>query len=252
MNRFLPWLVLAIAVPIAIAVALVPFREQMSSANLALFMVVGAVAVAAAGTRFSLSMLCAAMTALCYDVFLVRPYYSVTIAEPSEAVTSGLVLVVVAVVGSVSRFAREQRSLTIRREENLGLLYQLVDQVATAAGETALVSSSEREIGELLAATACRYETEPSGPPGETDPRVADAELDQVGEVRIGDELWDTDQRGLPDRRLRVPVQSAGLHFGAFVVEPDPGRRVARWELITTVMIADLVGAALARWPAES
>ncbi len=243
------WIAVAIVVPLAIGLVLVPVREQVSSANLALFMLAGAVAVAAASNRVAISVLCAAATALAYDVFLVRPYYSVTIAAPDEVITAVLVLVVVAIVGFVSQLFRHQRTLVEQREENLGVLYQLVDQVASGAGEQSLIRTSERELAELLHADGCRFDDDLNVIGEDTD--ILDAFIDQIGDVRIEGELWDTEHRGLPDRQFRIPVTSGGLRFGCFLVSPRAGERAARWELIVALMIADLVGSALARWPTD-
>lgn len=249
MHRLSLWIVLAIAVPVTIAVALVPVRDEMSSANLALIMVLGAVAVAAASNRVVAWVVCAGVTGLAYDFFLVRPYYSVTIAAPAEALTAILVLAVVVVVGTVSSLFRRQRSLTVRREENLGLLYQLVEQVATAAGEKTLIDTSERELTQLLGATACRYVPSPGHDNQDFPDDIA---ITAIGGLRLGDDEWDPSHGGLPERTLALPVQSGGLRFGKFRIEPGAEHVVARWELIVAVMIADLVGAALARWPADS
>jgi K+-sensing histidine kinase KdpD len=255
MQRLSVWIVLAVVVPIAIAVALIPVRDGATSANLALAMVLGAVVVAAASNRIGVSILCAAMTGLAYDFFLVHPYYSITIAVPNEALTAVLVLAVVAVVGTISTLFRRQRTLTERREENLGLLYQLVEQVATAAGETALVGTSERELAELLGALDCRFI--PASPDGSGDDhQPADDGADEmvitaVGELQVGADVVDPSE-AVTARRLALPVQSAGLRFGRFRIDAAPGHTIARWELIVAVMIADLVGAALARWPVDN
>ena len=242
MYRIGLWVALAIVVPIAAAVALVPGRDQMTSANLALVMLVGAVVIAGLGNRVSIAVVCAAVTGLAYDFFLVRPYYSVTIAKPAEALTAVLVLVVVAVVGSVSSLVRRQRSIIERREDNLGLLYHLVERVANTAGEESLIETGEREIGELLSGASCRYAKDQVT-------TNESAYIDPIGDIHIDGHVWDAEHQGLPDQQLALPVQSGGLQFGSFLVVPVAGTTVARWELIVTVMIADLVGAALARWP---
>jgi K+-sensing histidine kinase KdpD len=246
MDRRAAWYVASFVVPVAVGIALVPFRTQLTSANLALIMVVAAVVVAAASNQIGASVACAVVTGFAYDFFLVVPYYSFTIAEPSEALTALLVLAVVATVGTVSSRFRRQRSITERREENLGLLYQLVDQVANAAATSALIETSTREIADLLGAPACTFEARTDVLDG---PDTAGSWINQIGEVRKDGELWDTDRSGLPGPTLKLPVQSGGLDYGCFVITPAADQPVERWAIVVTVMIADLVGAALARWP---
>jgi K+-sensing histidine kinase KdpD len=246
MDRRAAWYVASFVVPVAVAIALVPFRTQLTSANLALIMVVAAVVVAAASNQIGPSVACALVTSVAYDFFLVVPYYSFTIAEPSESLTALLVLAVVATVGAVSSRFRQQRTITERREENLGLLYQLVDQVANAAATSALIDTSTREIADLLGARGCTFEARTDGG---SDPAPVRASINQIGEVRKDDQVWDTSRSGLPGPTVTLPVQSGGLDYGCFVITPAIDQPVERWAIIVTVMIADLVGAALARWP---
>ena len=236
------WLVVAVVVPVAVSAALVPARDSATSANLALIVLVGAVGVAVACNRLLPSVVCAVVAGVAYDVFLVRPYGSVTIAEPSEALTAALILVVVVVVATASWLLRRQRELRERREEDLGLLYQVVQQVATGAGAASLVENTVRELGELLGGAHCRYQPQLVVGP-------LDSYIDAIGEVHVEGVAWDTEAAGMPPGRLLLPVQSGGMSFGSVVVEPVAGSPVARWELIVAVTMADLVGAALARWP---
>jgi hypothetical protein len=240
-SRYLP-LAASVVVPLAATAALVPFRESVSSANLALVLVIGVVAVAVTGNRVA-AVTGAAVTALAYDVFLTRPYGSPAIAEPAELLTAVLLLVVGIVVGGISSWARRQREVAVEREEDLGLVYHVIEQVAGGASSESLVALAEREIAQLLSAESVHYDRHITS---------STTYVDRVGDVHVGDLLWPVADVGLPDMPIDVPMQSGGLPLGAFVVRPHPTRPVATWQLVMTVMVADLIASALARWPSDA
>jgi hypothetical protein len=226
---------------VGLTALLVPFRESVSSANLALVLVVGVVAVAVTGRR-SAAVVCAAVTALSYDVFLTQPYNSPAIASPSELLTAFLLLAVGISVGAIAGWARRQRAVAVEREADLGLLYHVIDQVAGCASSESLVAMAEREIAQLLGAESVRFDTGPTETVGS---------IDRVGTVYVGDVRWPVADVGLPGGPLRVPVQSGDLPLGAFVVRARATQPVQTWQLVMAVMIADLIASALARWPSD-
>jgi hypothetical protein len=239
-SRWLP-VVASVAVPVGLTALLVPFRESVSSANLALVLVVGVVVVAATGNRTA-AFVGAAVTALSYDVFLTRPYNSPAIASPAELFTAFLLLAVGLSVGVIASWARRQRAVAVDREADLGLLYHVIDQVAGCASTESLIAMAEREIAQLLGAEAVRFDTGPTETIGS---------IDRVGTVYVGDVRWPVAEVGLPGGPLLVPLQSGGLPLGAFVVRSQATHRVQTWQLVMAVMIADLIATALARWPSD-
>lgn len=241
-------LLAAVALPIAVAAALVPVREEASSANLALVLVVVVVCVAVAGTRTAAAT-CAVMTALAYDFFLTQPYQSLTIEEPDEVITTVLLLAVGVTVGALSHWARSQRSRAHEREEDVGLLYQVIEQIAAGADDQTIIALGEREIAHELGAVACRYETFDDEP---DDSELPLPLIDHIGNVYIGDVLWPTDEVGLPNGETAIEMQSGGMPMGRFVVESNDVEPMPRWRLLMSVMVANVIGSALARWPAAS
>jgi K+-sensing histidine kinase KdpD len=250
-SRPLPF-VAAIAVPLLATAVLVPFRQSVSSANLALVLVVAVVGVAAIGNRTA-AIVGAAVTALAYDVFLTQPYGSPAIAEPSELLTAVLLLVVGVAVAAISSWARRQREVAVERTDDLGLVYHVVDQVAGGASSEELVALGEREIKALLDASSVRFDRDALSPARDGDDRDAPrATIDRVGDVRVGDLRWPVVEVGLPQGPLLLPVQSGGLSLGAFVIVPRAPEPIETWRLVLSVMVADLIASALARWPTDA
>ncbi|MFD0268198.1 DUF4118 domain-containing protein [Streptomyces sp. NPDC127106] len=91
----------ALAAPFAVALALVPFRTDLSATNAALVMVVSVVAVAAVGTRAA-GAVAALSAAAWFDFFLTRPYQHFTIADRDDVETAVLLLVVGLIVSQLA------------------------------------------------------------------------------------------------------------------------------------------------------
>src|SRR6478736_660328 len=67
-------LLLSAVVPLAVSLALSPFRASIASTNAALVLVLIVVAAAATGLRFA-GMVAAVSSAVSFDFFLTAPYY---------------------------------------------------------------------------------------------------------------------------------------------------------------------------------
>ena len=94
-------LVAAVAVPVALALALLPFRSQAPAATVALGFAVLVSLLAAAGTRLS-GLIAAVSAALCYDIGFTHPYGSLVISHPQDIETTALLLVGGLIVSQLS------------------------------------------------------------------------------------------------------------------------------------------------------
>src|SRR5581483_11209290 len=116
----LTWLpaVGALAVPPAVAAAMVPVRGHTDPTNLALVMVVAVVAVAVPGRRGA-AALAGLGAGLWFDFFLTHPYYSFAISHHNEAETPGLLLVVRVVVGDLTARGRRAREHAVTATDDI-------------------------------------------------------------------------------------------------------------------------------------
>lgn len=93
---------------IAVAALVVPFRDDLDSANLALILVLVVVIAAILGGRRAGAL--AAITAtLSFDFFLVRPYLSMEIESTDDIETALILLGVGLLVGQVASRGRRSR-----------------------------------------------------------------------------------------------------------------------------------------------
>ena len=101
-----------------------------------------------------------------------------------------------------------------------------------------MVAAATEELTALLSLRECRFTPR--------DPGGLAARITPAGEVKVGGEIWSTQDLGLPTRAVDLPVRGNGWLFGHFVLTPTPGRPVTHDRLVVAVAIADQVGAALA------
>ena len=104
MDTVIP--VVAVVAPILTAVLLIPWRGRLDTADNALFLVVVIVAVASTGRRIA-ALSCAIASALSFDFFLTRPYYSFRITNHQDLITELLLLVVGVAVGELAARGRK-------------------------------------------------------------------------------------------------------------------------------------------------
>src|SRR6476469_2869384 len=91
--------------PLLVAGLLVPFRDDLASANIVLVFVLVVVCGAAIGTRWS-GALTAVVAAMSFDFFFTRPYQSLKIDDADDLATTLLLLVIGLVVAEIVTYSR--------------------------------------------------------------------------------------------------------------------------------------------------
>jgi hypothetical protein len=225
-----------LVVPIAIAVALVPARAWMGSANVALVLVVLVVAVSATGRR-DVAIAAAFSSAIGFDVFHTEPYGSLAVARREELITVGLVLLVGVGVAEVATWGRRQRTTAERTISDVSVLRSVAEVAAEGEDPEHLVFTAAFWLRELLDLDDCRLEY------GAADPDRA--VLTSSAEIVIGSLIWDPEQ-GMPRCEIELAVRGGGEVLGHFVLTPRAGVVVHPDRLLTCVALGDLVGIGLA------
>lgn len=230
-------MVAAVLAPVAVAAALIPWRARLDTADNALFLVVVIVAVASTGRRMA-ALVAALVSALSFDYFLTRPYYSLRISREQDLITEILLLVVGVAVGELAARGRRHRDAAWQGRHDVAVLHTLTELAATGQDPRVVAAAAEEELRELLFLRACHFTSH--------DPTDVTARLTPDGTVRVGDEAWPTDDIGLPSRSVDLPVRTGGWLVGHFVLTPTPGKPVPHDRLLVAVALADQVGAAMA------
>jgi K+-sensing histidine kinase KdpD len=226
----------AVVAPIAAALLLIPWRGHLDTADNALILVVVIVAVASTGRRLA-AALSALVSALAFDFFLTRPYYSLRITRTSDLITEILLLVVGLAVGELAARGRGHRRAATKGREQVARLHSVTEMAATGRDPMEIAAAACRELEQLLSLRDCRFTTRPdSGIKGQIQPD---------GSVAVGAILWATADLGLPTHGVDLPVRGHGQVVGHFIAMPIAGVPIPHETLLVAVAIADQVGSAL-------
>ena len=222
--------------PAVLALALVPAREWLGAANVALLLVIVVVGAAATGHRVA-ALATAVSAALSFDVIHTQPYGSLAIANRQEIVTFVCVVAVGVAVAALATWGREQRSTAERTITDVAILRSVAE--LTSSGEDAdyVAITTAYWLRELLGLVDCRleYDLRPT----------TRAQLTPSGEITVGPLRWDPDEVGMPRNEIELEVRGKGVAIARFVLTPTAGRRVRPDRLLTAVALADQLGVCL-------
>jgi hypothetical protein len=226
----------AVAVPLALAAVLLPWRGSWSNTNVALLLVVAVVAVAAAGNRFA-GALAAVSAAAWFDFFFTQPYERFTIRHSSDVTTFVLLLVVGVAVSQLAAWARHLKAVTIADAGYLARISQSAALSKSAGSPDEVVEHVRKELIGLLDLRDCRFEY------GMLVGRPPRLEADGTVQTRYGH--WPADESGLPDQEIELRAFGNGQYYGRFMMTPRPGSRPPLQARLVAVTLAELAGYAL-------
>jgi K+-sensing histidine kinase KdpD len=229
---------LAGLLPIAVAAALVPLRDDLVSTNLALVLVIVVVIGAVVGGRAG-GAVAALTAAVSFDFFLTEPYLSLHIESADDIETTILLLVVGLLVGQIAVWAQRNRTAAERGRSEIHRLVRIADLIARGENAADVLLAAQAELTELLDLDACRFEAAPSG--------TSLAHLERTGAV-TGQREWRFagHELALPAAGVELPVLHNGRAIGRFVLTPRPGVGASLEARVVGVAIADQVGSVLA------
>lgn len=227
--------------PIAVALAFVPLRAHIDSANAALVLTLVVVAGGALGGRAA-GAAAAGVSALAFDFFYTKPYLSLTIASGDDVETTVLLLLVGLSVGTLSwRLRNQGDELAVGRSE-LGRLSRVANLVARGEPPADVLFAAQTELSQLLDLRECRFEADAGS--GPVLPR-----LERSGVMSGMGRVHHLTRQGgfeLPESGIELPVLAGGRPVGRFVLLPRPGVGATLEGRVVAVALADQVGAALA------
>ena len=225
--------VLAVVLPVVVAVAMIPVRVDHGRAAV-LALVLPVVLVALLGATGP-AVVAAATSVLAYDLLLVEPYYSFAIEDTDEVVAAATLLVVALVVGVLNaRLVRLHARDTARRDE-LRHLIAFVRAVASIDDQAELTDTASEHLTAVLNLQRCVWQP---GPAGSTRP-VLMADGNVMG---LQSDL--NPDRALLPEHLEVPVWRNGTEIGRFLLTPTERHVASYEERVTAAAIAELYGQA--------
>ena len=227
----------AVALPLAVAAALVPFRTTLPSTVAVLLLVTVVVAVAANGQRVA-GLLAAVSAAAWFDFFLTQPYERFAITHREDIETTVLLVAVGAAVTELAVRGRRHKSVAKTEARYLGAIRTTADLVASGASATAVISLVRGQLTELLTLRECRFQHGRLG---------GLPTFDSDGNVQWAGSMWDVERTGLSSEPIELRAMCNNRAFGRFVLTFEPGSRPGELPRQVAVILANQVGDALSR-----
>ncbi|MDQ1511347.1 MAG: hypothetical protein QOG50_3191 [Actinomycetota bacterium] len=229
--------------PIVLALVLVPFREDIDNANLALLVVLVVVLAAIVGDRAA-AVLAAITGTMAFDFFLTRPYTSMRIESADDVEAVIILLAVGVLVGEVAARGRRSRRERDRAADAIARVHRVAARIAEGGpldSDGRLRTVVDEVVGEVVALLQlhdCYVEFAPFQWPL---PR-----LERSGAIETSEHQWSNGGFMLPEYGVGLPVLQAGTEVARLVLMGDPEVAVTIEERVVAVALADQLGSAVA------
>ncbi|MCU1379664.1 MAG: Osmosensitive channel histidine kinaselike protein [Acidimicrobiales bacterium] len=216
-------------VALAVAGLLVPLRDVIDSANVALLLAVVVVMAAGFGGRLA-GGVTALLAAVAFDFAHTQPYGSLKIANVEDLLAAALLCVVGLLAGELSDRLQRVR----QRRSQLGELQRLrrVASRATSGDSSEdLTLQVGAELLECLGLRDCWYEPAPF---------LAELpRLEPDGSLSTRTYRWAAGGFELPRDGVSMPVWASGRLLGRFVLAPTAGTGVAIERRLVALALVD-------------
>jgi MFS family permease len=224
--------------PVAVALLLVPFRNDLDSANLALILVLVVVVAAILGGRRA-GALAALVATLSFDFFLARPYLSLEIESSDDVETALVLLGVGLLVGAVASRGRRSERGRERAVAAIARVHRITDRVARGTSVNEMAIAVVGELRELLQVEDAWLEFPPFV--------YVMPVLERGGSVEESEHHWFAGGLVLSPDGVELPVLEDGRPGARIVLIGNPECPTTIEERVVAVALADQLGAALAR-----
>jgi uncharacterized protein DUF4118 len=223
------------------AVVLVPFRDDIDNANLALLLVLAVVVAAVLGGRGA-AVVAAITATMAFDFFLTKPYNSMRIESADDIETAVIMLAVGLLVGEVAARGRRFRRQRERAADAIARVHRVAARIAEGGPLDHdhrlddVVEMVRRELTALLQLHDCHLEYAPFQWPL---PR-----LERSGTIETSEHQFEGDGFVLPEYGVQLPVLDSGREIARFILMGNPEVAVTLEERVVAVALADQLGSA--------
>ena len=231
-------------VALTLAAALVPVRDRLDNANVAV-VVMGLVVLAGVIAGRLPALVVAAVGALAFNFFHTQPYGTLKMSDGNDIVLTALLVACGLAVGEIAAHRTRRAAESARRAFDLDALERLT---AVAADDRLAVTwaRARAEIERVLTARAVWYEPNGAVTAGAALPR-----LEAAGVRGTRTHRWTGDGFALPDEGVQIHV-GASEPRGRIVVCTPTRRAVSPGACSYVVAVAGLLALAIDRRPGET
>jgi len=230
----------AVAV-VVVALAAVPFRSALGSANVALLLGLVVVATAAFGGRQP-AIFVSVAAALAFNVAHTRPYLSVKIDARVDVVTTLLLVVTGLVAGEATERGWRARDAEQHRVRQIDQLHRIAELASSASDAGAIWPTVRDTLCSELHLGRCWFE--PADHQGFPFPELGHNGLVDRSKEHL---RWRPEGFELPRNGVRLAVTAEGKELGRLVMLPDPGHGLSPTDRRMAVAVADQFGMVAAR-----
>ncbi len=230
-ERMVP--VLLGLVPVAVAAAWIPFRNDLPNTDVALLLVLCVGAVAMIGGRWT-AVIGAVAAATAFDLFDTPPYWQLYITRSRDVVTTLILVGAGLVVGELCVRLRRYRVMAATRGEDFAVITSAARLMAVGEDVSMVVEALGGELVARVGLADCEFRY---GPPTGDRPFLArDGSL-----IDLGTPLPHT-----PVTEIDLPVWAGTDVVGRYRLSLGQGPLPSPDRLLAAVGIAEQAGAALA------
>jgi hypothetical protein len=220
---------------LVLSCALVPLRDHVANANMALVLVVPVLIGAIVGGRWA-GAGSALVAALCFDFFFTLPYSSLRIKNTDDITTFVVFLIVALTAAEVGILARRGGEAAREARSQLDRVYRIADLSSRGADVEDVVSAARAELIGLFELVDCVYEAVPVGPEL---PRLGHGgALENARLVALGEFV-------LPSGGVELAVTGRGHDRGRLVLYASELTSAPLEKRMVAVAIADELGTTL-------
>lgn len=224
------WSVCACVLTTALAL---PLRGSLAEANLVLLYLMAVVLVTVQFGRKP-GIFTSILAVLAFDVFLVPPYYSLTVADSQYLLTFAIMLVVSLIISHLTANLRRQAFIARNRERRVSALFDLSRDLSGALSHEQISDIGVRHLNATFHARAVilfpgeNGNLATAGAAAATAARLADpvlmlAKLVHEREVTSGYDEGATISAGIRYLPLRAPMRTRGV---LVLIPSDPAQRL--------------------------
>ncbi len=228
-ERFIGYGWTAAACALATALALM-LRDLLGPANLVLLYLMAVVLVA---LRFGRKpgILASFLAVLTFDIFLVPPYYSLTVNEPQYLLTFAIMLIVALIISNLTTHLHYQARMAQYRERRAGALFDLSKELSAALTNAVIIDIGTRHLEAMFQADVTLLLPDRQGklqpPVAESKPFSGSSQvvLDCAQDVYDRQTADGLNGAARPDSLLYLPLRAPMRIRGVLVVVPENARQ---------------------------